>query len=423
MRLLPLIAATLFVATACKKEVPPPAAVDASEPSKATDPNAATAEPKAGDPDAKAADPNAGEKPVEPPTGDSKPADPMAGWVAYSGPDGSYKTKFPGKPTENAEDMPIEGLPNQSMKSAIYEGAGGNRVYITAVVEITAPAGTTYDAVGGLKGAVDGMLGGMNATKDSDKDVSWGAAVGKEFVYHGTTEGQNFKGMARVYAVGGAKPSLWQVNALAVGNDTNDEMRQFLDAFELGIPKDGVPPKAEDAKPGDVKADAPPGDAKPMPAIADWVVHESALYKAKFPMKPEESTSPMETAIGTRQMVMATAGDDNGAFMAGAADMQVPPGTDFDAKKAMDGAKEGLLKIAGPDAKTSEEDVESHGLKGKEIHFDAAQKGPDGSTIEGAARIFLDEKGGKRIFTLVAVGKKPLNAEAVKAFFDSFEPK
>lgn len=131
----------------------------------------------------------------------------------------------------------------------------------------------------------------------------------------------------------------------------------------------------------------------------------------------------MPTLIGERKMQLAVSANDNGGFMVGTVDMQVPDGTPFDATKAIEGARDGLVKAVAGDVQPVESDIEMKGLKGKEFKFEAVGKGPGGSDVQGVARVLIDEKGGKRVFTLVAVGKKPLDEKAVAQFFDSFETK
>lgn len=199
--------ATSLLTTACQKTETPPEG--GAGPAKV--PNTEPAD--------KPAD-KTGDKPADP-TPEAKP-EPLRGWFDYTGPEGSYTAKFPAKPQENTETMPVEGLPPQTMRSALYEGAGGTKAFITAVVDVNAPAGTTYDVPAGLKGAVEGMLSGMNATQDSTKDMNIGAALGREVMFHGSMDGVNFKGVARVYALGGEKPRLFQANTLVVGADVTD---------------------------------------------------------------------------------------------------------------------------------------------------------------------------------------------------------
>jgi len=400
MRLIPIVASFLL-ATACGKSEKPaegtgPAKVD--EPAKNPDPTKAADKPA----DKPTAD-KLEDKPVDPPPA----ADPLASWVDFTGPENSYTAKFPGKPTENTETMPVEGLPPQTMRSALYEGPGGTKAFITALVDVNAPAGTVYDVPAGLKGAVDGMLSGMNATMDSSKDMNVGAALGREIAFHGTMDGVSFKGIARVYALGGEKPRLFQANTLVIGGAETEEMRTFLDHFKPNVPAEAAGAATKDAPP------AVPGE---------WVEHDGGFYKVKFPSKPSTQENAMPTAVGERKMLLTVAADDNGGYMVGVVDLQVPDGTPFDTKAAIDGARDGLISSMAGDTKPVEADVEMKGLKGREFKFEATGKGPDGTDIQGVARVLVDEAGGKKVYTLVVVGKKPIDHKGVTQFFDSFEP-
>ncbi len=340
-----------------------------------------------------------------PPAGDT--AEPQeAEWLSYKGPGDSYTIKFPGKPTESEQKAPVEGGQEQTIKMALYEADGGKRAFIASIVDVSLPEGVGYDVHAGLKGAIEGMLGATGATRDSSTDITWGEAIGVELTYHGSTEGQSFKGIARVYAVGSPKPRLWQFVAITQGEVGADE-RRFVEGAEIGIPKDGKPPEAAPTT---------------VPPVADWVIHESAHFKAKFPLKPTESEQPTQTELGEVKMTIASVGIGESAYMASSTDLGVPAGTEFDGTKAIDGAKSGIVNTAGPDAKVVEKDIELNGMKGKDLRVEGKTDGGTGRPFVGAARFYLDEKGGKRLFTAVVVGET-LPEEAVKAFFDAFEPK
>lgn len=402
MRLITIVA-SILLATACGKSDKPAegAPTKVSEADKTKEP-AKTPDKPEDKPADKPAD-----KPEDKLAEAPKPADPLAGWVDYSGPEGSYTARFPGKPQENTETMPIEGMPPQTMRSALYEGPGGTKAFITAVVDVNAPEGAVYDVPAGLKGAVDGMLNGMNATMDSSKDLNLGAAMGREIAFHGTMEGVSFKGIARVYALGGDKPRLFQANSLVIGGSETEEMRLFLDNFKPNVPAEAAGAAAKDVPP------AVPGE---------WVEHDGGFYKVKFPAKPTTQESPMPTAVGERTMLLTVSADDNGGYMVGVVDLKVPDGTEFDTKAAIEGARDGLVSSMAGDAKPTESDIEMKGLKGREFKFEAAGKGPDGSDIQGVARVLVDEAAGKKVYTLVVVGKKPIDDKGVTQFFDSFEP-
>jgi hypothetical protein len=390
---LPLsLISSLLLVSGCNKAEPQNAKEASSKPTGATETGTPPVEDKV-------------EAGKTPPAGDQA-APQEAEWLSYTGPGDSYTVKFPGKPTENEQKVPVEGGQEQNIKMALYEFDGGKRAFIASIVDVSLPEGATYDVHNGLKGAIEGMLGATGATKDSSTDITWGEAIGAELTYRGSAGGQSFKGIARVYATGGPKPRLWQFVAITQGEVGADE-RRFVEGAEVGIPKDGKPPEAAPTT---------------VPPIADWVIHESADFRAKFPLKPTESEQPTQTELGEVKMTLASVGIGESAFMASATALGVPAGTEFDAAKAIDGAKAGIINTAGPDAKVVEKDVELNGMKGKDLRVEGKTDGGAGRPFVGAARFYLDEKGGKRIFTAVVVGET-LPEEAVKAFLDSFEPK
>jgi len=420
MRLVHVVAASLLLSSAAcgKKEEAPPAPVSDPKPA---DPK--PADPKPDDP--KAVEPGAADAataapttapPADMPTDKpvDAPPDVTAGWVDFKGPGDSYTAKFPGQPTTSDEKMPVDGMPDQIMKSALYEAGGGSKAFITAIVDVVVPADSVYDAKQGLDGAVDGMLNGMGATKDNVTSINWGAVEGREVTYHGTSEGVTFNGIARVYASGGEKPRLYQANTISTAGAVTSEMRTFLDNFVLGVSKEGTPP---------VTVKEAPVEPKEAPPATDWVLHETPLYTVRLPSKPSESKSQLPTPIGDREMTMYAAVTATGGFMIGSVDMQVPDGTPFDVKQAMVGARDGILKsVGGAPDKATVTDVEADGLKGQEIRFVADQK-LQGKEIGGVVRMFIDETGGKKLFALVAIGTTPLDEASIKTFFETFKPK
>ena len=130
------------------------------------------------------------------------------------------------------------------------------------------------------------------------------------------------------------------------------------------------------------------------PAFAQatsWVLytHPDKLMSVRFPAKPTESEQETPTPIGNLKFKMAMVADAGRAFLATAVIYPIDPKTKFDAKAALDSAREKMLaNIKGK--VTSEKVIKLDGYAGREVVFEA--NGPTGTTIHGSARLFTSAK-------------------------------
>lgn len=145
-----------------------------------------------------------------------------------------------------------------------------------------------------------------------------------------------------------------------------------------------------------------------VPVFAEatsWVLytHPDKLMSVRFPSKPTETDQEAPSPIGTLKFKMAMVADNDRAFLATA--MIYPIKSKFDAKAALDGARDQML--ANIKAKiTSEKPIKLDGYTGREVLFEAP--GPTGKPIRGSARLFTSAKPpGVYVATAMRMTDKP----------------
>jgi hypothetical protein len=147
-----------------------------------------------------------------------------------------------------------------------------------------------------------------------------------------------------------------------------------------------------------------------VPAFAQptsWVLytHPDKLMSVRFPDKPTESEQDVASPAGNLKLKLAMVADAKHAFLATAMAYPVDPKTKFDAKGALEAAREKML--ANFKAKvTAEKPITLDGYTGREVEFEAS--GPSGTTIHGSARFFTSATPpGVYIATAIRMTDKP----------------
>jgi hypothetical protein len=138
-----------------------------------------------------------------------------------------------------------------------------------------------------------------------------------------------------------------------------------------------------------------------------WVLytHPDKLMSVRFPGVPTESEQDLASPIGNLKLKMAMVANADRAFLATAMIYPIDPKTKFDAKAALEGAREKMLaNVKGK--VTAEKPITLDGYTGREVEFEAA--GPTGTTIHGSARFFTSAKPpGVYVATAMRMTDKP----------------
>lgn len=158
----------------------------------------------------------------------------------FQGPDGLYTVRFPGTPTTQETSETTDGHVEVT-KLASYEGYGGRVAYLAAVSEVAIPG--LVDLRAGVREVVKSAVAGVGGTITSEREIAWGAAVGREVTFDATLRGTRITGLMRAYILAGAKTRYWRAMAMNKGPTVIAGSRAFVESFTLGVPKEAAPPK------------------------------------------------------------------------------------------------------------------------------------------------------------------------------------
>jgi len=155
------------------------------------------------------------------------------------------------------------------------------------------------------------------------------------------------------------------------------------------------------------------------PVLAEapqWVLytHPDKLMSVRFPSTPTEQDKETDSPIGRLKVKMARFDATDRAFLATAVVYPLQADTPFDAKAALDGARDQMLaKMNGK--VTAEKPVKLDGFSGREFQFEAP--GPSGK-IRGIARVYTSAKPSSVYMAIVMRMTDKADPEASK-FLDS----
>lgn len=138
---------------------------------------------------------------------------------------------------------------------------------------------------------------------------------------------------------------------------------------------------------------------------------EEGRFSVSFPGEPESKTEQVETPVGTLEFVMYSAGSRKTGFIVAYVDYSQEVMKDADAKKMLDGARDGAVRNVNGRLGT-EKELDFYGKPGKEFEILA----PKNAIIK--ARLILI---GNRLYQMMAISQsRDILEEKTPMFFDSF---
>ncbi len=158
---------------------------------------------------------------------------PKAEPILFKSEDGNYSILFPGTPTEQRQDIPLEGFGNLEMIATMYEPSP-SKIYMVAYVdypqEIVDQANkANKDNVSILiQNAKEGAVGKMRLNITSEQAVMLGKHKGIAFT---ASDGKDMHTSYNIFLVG---KRLYQLAILSQkGAIAPDDAKDFLASFQL----------------------------------------------------------------------------------------------------------------------------------------------------------------------------------------------
>ncbi|MGC9506034.1 hypothetical protein [Baaleninema sp.] len=147
-------------------------------------------------------------------------------WYTYESE--NYSARFPGEPTENSQNVPVEGAGDIQQSLVIYEDSNAQRAYLIA--SNIMPEGVEFDIEASLENMQTTTQANLNATVESQESVESNGRPARAIVMS-AEDGSRFQVLLIADTENAA---LYQVAVGAQdGNVDFPEAQQFFDSFEL----------------------------------------------------------------------------------------------------------------------------------------------------------------------------------------------